>query len=164
MTTAPNDSGTGWGSHQPALRALAKFMTIIDVVEFGAGPYSTSLFLDREAFPDLKSLISFEHSRKWAEAVTREDDRHTLIITPTTSFIKISTGLNADFVFVDSAPHGGRHELLEHALKIAPIVGFHDSKESNFVDSGCVYVRGFNSKIQTVFVSNTIDLSDLELL
>lgn len=163
MTKAPDGSGTGWGSHQPALRALAKFTEIKSVIEFGAGVYSTHLFLDRKAFPHLKSLVSLEHKEKWGEKVGVNDKRHTLIITDSGNFADRSKGMKADFVFLDSGPSfTARWELLEHASTLAPIIAIHDYR-GDFVNEGFKYSKGFNSTIQTVFASNTVDLSGLEL-
>ena len=163
MTKAPDGAGTGYGSHQPALRALAKFEKIRSVIEFGAGIYSTHLFLDRDAFPHLKSLVSLEHNRKWVEKVLVEDKRHTVIITDSENFVDYSKGMKADFVFLDSGPSfTARWELLEHALNLAPIIAIHDYK-GDFKGKGFKYSKGFNSTIQTVFASNTVDLSGLEL-
>lgn len=163
MTKAPDGTDTGWGSHQPALRALARFKKIDSVIEFGAGLYSTHLFLDRDAFPDLTSLVTFEHESVWAEKVRVNDKRHKLIIVPPKDFITDSQDMKADFVFVDSAPQSTRKPLLSHALILAPIVGIHDSRIENVSHLECKYVKAFNDKIQTVFASNTLDLSELEL-
>ncbi len=164
MTKAPDGKNTGYGSHQPALRAIAKFMEIRSVIEFGAGMYSTHLFLDIEEFPHLKSLVTFEHNREWAAKVLVEDKRHTLIITDSENFIDYSEGMKAEFVFLDSGPSfRTRWSLLEHALTLAPIIAIHDCLTDAFKGKKFKYVKGFNSTIQTVFASNTVDLSDLEL-
>lgn len=154
------DSPEGWGSHKPALRALARFLPIRSVIEFGAGPHSTHLFLDRERFPLLESLVSFEHDWEWAIKARRADDfRHEIFVLPTWAFVAVSTGMKADFVFVDAA--GDRVPLIQHALTLAPILAVHDYQEGQLDGLGFKYVRGFNGTIQTVFASNTIDLSEL---
>lgn len=166
---SPNDGeAVTWGSHQPALRAIAQFLPIRSVIEFGAGFYSTPLFLDREAFPLLESLVTFENEWDWANSLRTNDPRHTMVITTTKRFIPHSTGMRADFVFIDSADAGGRVELMPHALTIAPLFAIHDCQvippwASELDHLGAKYVRGFNSAVQTVFASNTIDLSGLRL-
>jgi hypothetical protein len=150
-----------WGSHRPALIALARFFPIRSVIEFGAGVYSTRLFLDRAHFPLLESLISFENEKSWVEKVRTDDPRHTILIWQPTEFIRESTGMKADFVFIDSA--GERFALTEHSLTLAPIFAMHDRRADEFTGMGFKYVRGFNSIVQTVFVSNTIDLAGIEL-
>jgi len=86
-----------------------------------------------------------------------------MIVAPSTSFTKRTIGMKADFVFVDCAPHDTRKGLLEHSLALSEIVGFHDCHESGPVQFGCKYTKAFNGIIQTAFVSNTIDLSGIEL-
>jgi len=163
MIIAPDGTNTGCGSHQPALRALARFTKVYSAIEFGAGVYSSHLFLDKEAFPDLTSLVTFEHKKQWADSVANDDRRHTVVITNYRNFKGISAGMRSDFVFVDSAPHDKRLELLDHALQLAPIVGIHDCKASGIGSFDCKYIKAFNSKIQTLFASNIVDLSGLEL-
>ena len=150
-----------WGSHRPALIALARFLPIHSVIEFGAGQYSTRLFLDRKHFPLLTSLTSFEHEKDWAEKVRTDDPRHTLHVMQPKEFVAASVGLKADFVFIDSA--GDRFLLTDHSLTLAPIFAMHDCREGQLRDMGFKYVRGFNSVVQTVFVSNTIDLAGIKL-
>jgi hypothetical protein len=161
MPDDSDDSPEGWGSHKPALRALARFMPIRSVIEFGAGLHSTGHFLNRKHFPLLESLVSFEHVADWAAQVRTDDPRHRIIVTPTEEFEARSTGMRADFVFLDSA--GGRYALMPHCLTLAPIFAIHDCREGELSTMGFKYVRGFNSKIQTVFASNTIDLTGIEL-
>ncbi len=66
-----------WASHIPVLRTLAEEYQIDSVVEFGLGKYSTAVFLDREHFPDLQRLISFEHNTEWKDLIlaSLDDDR-----------------------------------------------------------------------------------------
>ena len=163
MTKAPDGVDTGWGSHQPALHAFAKFREIKSVIEFGAGAFSTHLFLDREVFPDLKALVTFEHKGNWASQVWVDDARLTLIITAPSNFKELSTNAKADFVFLDCAPLDTRNELIPHVLSLAPIFAVHDCVPKDLSEYGFKYVKGANSKIQTVFASNTVDLGGLGL-
>jgi hypothetical protein len=54
-----------YATHLPVLIGLARLLKIRKVLEFGCGQYSTLTFLDRQAFPDLVSLDSFEHDPDW---------------------------------------------------------------------------------------------------
>lgn len=156
-----DDSQEGWSSHKPALRALARLMPIRSVIEFGAGLHSTYLFLNLNEFPLLESLVSFEHNEVWAAQARTNDPRHTLLVMPIDEFAAKSADLKADFVFIDSV--GDRFSLIAHGLTLAPIVAIHDYQEGQLSTQGFKYVRGFNSIIQTVFVSNTVDLSGIHL-
>jgi hypothetical protein len=163
---------TGFGSHQPALRALAKFTRIESVIEFGAGTFSTHFFLDREVYPDLTSLVTLEHDKVWADKMRTDDKRHRLIVCLAETrrgcfishgFVDASAGMKADFVFLDSGPDmETRVSLIDHAMTLAPIVAIHDMKEKA-VTQDVKYMRGFNSIIQTVFMSNSVDLAGLEI-
>ena len=156
-----DSSPDAWGSHMPALRAIARFMDIRSVIEFGAGLYSTQLFLSKH-FPLLESLVSFESNGDWADKARTDDPRHTMMVYSSPGeCVEKSMGMQADFVFVDST--GNRFDEVAQGLTIAPVVAIHDCQEDALTKFGYKYVRGFNSKIQTVFVSNTIDLSGLEI-
>lgn len=161
VIVAPNGVGSGYGSHQPALRGLARFTKICSVIEFGAGTYSTHLFLDREAFPCLETLVTVESSPEWAEKVRTNDPRHKMTVMPPERFSDFTKEMRADFVFLDCAPNGIRHSLKGQALTMAPIVGIHDSGES---DVEAKYVKAFGGNVLTVFFSNIVDLSEIELL
>jgi hypothetical protein len=53
-----------YASHLGLLTRIGPGIT--QVLELGAGQYSTPLFLDRAVYPDLKRLVSIEPDRKWA--------------------------------------------------------------------------------------------------
>jgi hypothetical protein len=149
----------GYDSHAEALKAFAKFTKVTSVIEFGAGMGSTPLFLNREFYQDLISLVSLEHDPTWAKTAKTDDKRHTIIVTHLDNFIQASMDLRSDFVFIDCI--NGREHLFGHALELAPVFAIHDRQQGEI--TGFKYVKGFNSHIQTVFASNTVDLSMLEL-
>jgi len=152
----------GYDSHAEALKAFGRFTKVNRVIEFGAGLGSTPLFLNREFYSDLSSLVSFEHEPSWADKVRTTDMRHTLIVTPADNFAPASKDMRADFVFIDCI--GQRDHLFGHALTLAPIFAVHDRQENDGIAAmGFKYIKCFNSHIQTVFLSNTIDLSSLEI-
>ena len=168
VTKAPDGvkTGGGYGSHQPALRALARFLVMRSVIEFGAGVFSTHLFLDPEAFPHLTSLVTFEHNQKWIDEAKVDDKRHRIIVAKPEDLVRASQGMKADFVFLDNSPITARIAMVEHALILAPVFGIHDCSAETlrtYRGGDCKYVVGFNSKIQTVFASDTVDLSGLTI-
>lgn len=63
-----------YGTHAPVLEALARTFTIRSVLEFGAGIYSTPLFLS-DAYPDLERLVTVETDPSWANHAWN-DPRH----------------------------------------------------------------------------------------
>src|SRR5450759_2469319 len=58
-----------YATHVPYLTGIAKLAEVRRVVEFGCGEYSTLTFLDREVFPALERLDSFEDDPQWIEKV-----------------------------------------------------------------------------------------------
>lgn len=69
---------TPYATHAPVLIALAQVMRVRRVLEFGAGMYSTLLFLNRVAFPELMEIVSYEDDADWAKRVALDaagDDR-----------------------------------------------------------------------------------------
>ena len=162
MTQAPDGRDSGYGSHQPTLRAIAQFTPIRSVIEFGAGKFSTHLFLDPLVFPDLISLVTLEQDRNWVKQVLVDDPRLTLISTHSDNFEDFTRHMKADFVFLDCAPMVTRMTLKYHALTLAPIFAIHDCREGELKPL-FKFVKGFNSEIQTVFASNTVDLEGLGL-
>ena len=56
-----------YATHVPVLIGLAALRRVERVLEFGCGNYSTKMFLNRAAFPDLKELQSVENDGTWAE-------------------------------------------------------------------------------------------------
>lgn len=155
------DGLSTWGSHQPVLRGIGKFMPVRSVIEFGGGLYSTPLFLDRAVFPQLESLITIESDIDWGKKVCAEDTRHEVIVAHSRRFLDVLSGMKAGFVFIDGA--GSRIPLVTASLDVAPLFAIHDCQQKELEHLGIKYLRGFNSTIQTVVGSNTMDLSGLKL-
>ena len=65
----------GWSSHTPILKYLAKKNKITRILETGLGKYSTSLFLNKEFFPDLIELVSIEDSKEWIDKTEKGDNQ-----------------------------------------------------------------------------------------
>src|SRR3954469_12120285 len=70
-------------SHLPILIGLGRVFQIRQVLEFGAGHFSTLCFLNREMFPDLQRNQSFETDPEWERGVEAEangDQRVTIAL------------------------------------------------------------------------------------
>ena len=61
-----------YATHLPVLREIGAMRPIRRVLEFGAGMYSTPLFLDRTAYPDLEVLVSVEDDWEWLQRIKAE--------------------------------------------------------------------------------------------
>lgn len=74
----PERAENPYATHLPVLIGLARLLKVRKVIEFGCGQYSTLTFLDRQAFPDLAHLDSFEHDMDWItqlSAQVKDDPR-----------------------------------------------------------------------------------------
>lgn len=119
--------GNAYGSHIPVLIGLARMFQIKNVIEFGAGNYSTETFLNCGAFPGLEQLISVEENASWREIF---DDRLFYFL----SRDELSKGdiKGADLIFVDSSI---LHRLkdIEFVSKIDDcILVFHDLEDRTY--------------------------------
>src|SRR4051812_48590531 len=56
-------------SHLPILIGLARVFQLRQVLEFGSGHFSTLCFLNRDLFPDLQRVQSFETDPEWKQRV-----------------------------------------------------------------------------------------------
>lgn len=127
-----------YSTHIPVLLALARVTTVRRVLELGSGPFSTPLFLNRAAFPDLEQLTSLEDDGDWSATVLNtvgEDDRldYRLVAPP------ISASLPAlgeyDLVFIDdSRTVLERSETLAQVAAANPkgLVVMHDFEQRRY--------------------------------
>ncbi|HEU0253073.1 MAG TPA: class I SAM-dependent methyltransferase [Pyrinomonadaceae bacterium] len=97
-----------YATHVPILIGLARIREIKSVLELGCGHYSTLLFLNRSAFPDLERLQSVENDTSWAETiaeVAKHDKRWTLTLVEGEISESISTlDLEAfDLILIDDS-------------------------------------------------------------
>jgi hypothetical protein len=70
-----------FATHVPVLVGLGSIRRIERVLEFGCGHYSTTTFLRRSVFPDLKELHSVENDPSWAATIreTVKDDARSVV-------------------------------------------------------------------------------------
>src|SRR5215213_4818969 len=71
----PPRAENDYATHVPILIGLAGIRRVERVLELGCGNYSTKTFLNRSAFPHLKTLQSFENDDAWANTI-RTDVAH----------------------------------------------------------------------------------------
>lgn len=171
---SPAAEDDAYGSHAGALRRIGQRLPIRSVVEYGAGWYSTPLFLDREAFPDVGSVQSYECNPEWAAKVRGEnaDPRLNLVEMPLRAFRHAVPTPDPDLVFIDcDEVKGGRHDFSERAALIAEyarhpsaVVVVHDA---NFTDiRPAVLAAPYKHKItvvppvgpHTAVMSNAVDV------
>ena len=120
----------------PVLVGVSKIFNPRHVLEYGAGYYSTPLFLNREVFPKLVTLDSCETSRDWIEHVqniptvggderltwwydysANPDDRYSLVL-------------------VDSESEQGKIDLIKRCgLARKGVVVIHDTDHGPYYDA-----------------------------
>ncbi len=155
-------SRPGHASHVPVLICLADIYDIETVVEIGAGPISTRLFLDKRYFKDLKSLISYEHREGWYKKVLNligEDERLDLrLITNDTD--DINPDHSGDLLFLDGLK---RHRIYgaQTLGKNFKFVIIHD-KDITGVSFKYKWVYRPDRYPLTVVMSNTIDVNRIK--
>jgi len=129
------------GTHVPVLRYISKKVLCKTVIEFGAGAFSTSTFLDDCYFKDLLSLNSYESSGDWIALLNRhfsKDKRFYLHkISKKAKELKKHKYNDADILFVDGPSLEHRIFVLKRLRHLAPICILHDAapKKPNSKDS-----------------------------
>lgn len=108
-----------YASHLPVLRALLDTYPIRRVLEFGAGPYSTPLFLDSP----LGELVSVEPDPEWQEKVGTGDERHVVVPSH-------DGPLDFDLILIDDGTcEAERNETIRRVLPDKPpLVVVHDAE------------------------------------
>ena len=101
----------GWSSHLPILKRIAEKYKIERILELGIGKYSTKIFNDKEAFPDLIELVSVEDNPEWVTKVSSEipmraDIKMELIIAEKDKTFKEVNKMDLsrfDLIFIDDS-------------------------------------------------------------
>lgn len=140
VSVSVSDKDDIYGTHRPVLRELGRVVNPRTVVEFGAGLYSTGMFLDRDVFPALTRLVSFESDDKWADIMRGlyfgRDDRFDLRRMSEAEMVLEAAIVvpNAGLIFIDSATAEGRVRLIETVAQLRPHcpVVVHDAENHNY--------------------------------
>lgn len=135
-----------YASHLPVLREIGRLLPIYSVLEFGMGHYSTPLFLDKEVFPSLRSLTSFETDLGWWESVRSSitDLRANLLYEQESIEDVIQRSLRLreyDLIFVDNGnSKEERIRAIEALMYRHPpnLVVIHDYEQSEYQKASMV--------------------------
>jgi hypothetical protein len=98
-----------FASHYPVLIALGRVLPVRRIIEFGAGLFSTPLFLDQRVFPLCEEVLSYEDDAHWIKNVRNvvgTDKRSSLRVAKTPSIVEEVKENYLDtfsLVFVDNA-------------------------------------------------------------
>lgn len=97
-----------YSTHIPILIALSKLVRVEKVLELGSGVFSTGTFLNKEIFPFLSTLDSFENDSIWASEILSRfgaDKRLNLnlIQGPIQESLSEESAESYDLIFIDDS-------------------------------------------------------------
>lgn len=147
-------------THIPILIAVGLKYPIKTVLELGTGYYSTPTFLNREVFPDLEELISYEDDPKWRYIAmeTYKDVRMHLVEelpSPTHPY---------DLIFVDNSQSGvTRAQTIRRVAEEATtsLCVIHDAEDVNYIPEICRFKQTMTIKTYdkwTALATNNLEL------
>lgn len=123
-----------YATHIPILVGLGlSGIRFESILEYGAGLYSTPLFLNREAFPYVKEVTSCENNEEWVGRVVCEtsagnDDR----LVWYKGFDEVADA-TYDLVFIDADTEPHKIDLIQKTRETFPgVVVIHDSEVPSY--------------------------------
>lgn len=174
LRISPKDAEP-YATHLPVLMALGQATRVQRVLELGSGPFSTSMFLDRRAFPDLISLTSFEDDAVWEAKIresTASDPRFDLHMVAEVRHA-VPTDLDQyDLIFIDdSRTVAERSVTINAVLSQRPdtIIAIHDFEQRGYRklirgagDNSLRVFRVFTPQVGVVTSSSSASARDIE--
>jgi predicted O-methyltransferase YrrM len=139
---------TPYATHTPILMGIGRSQKIRKVLELGSGPYSTAIFLDREVFPDLESLVSYEDDPEWlpvVQAAVGDDPRLDLRMVNAVRESVPDDISDFDLIFIDdSRSPAERSQTIASVREKHPraIVAIHDYEQRPYRAAA----RGFDQR------------------
>jgi predicted O-methyltransferase YrrM len=136
-------------SHGPVLIELARILKPRAVAELGMGDYSTSMFLDRNLFPTVERLSSYENNSEWFAKVRQKHEndfrfKPHLVPTPMWKTALRFQANQFDLIFVDDSDECGRTKTilalrLTRGITRGPVVVVHDVELPMLRAATCVF-------------------------
>ena len=94
-----------YATHIPILTYLLHNQKPKNILEYGGGEFSTSLFLDQETFPFVRQLTTVEDNKEWAEKLNNQfkgNPKWNLAYVNPTEKYDLNLALNDfDLIFID---------------------------------------------------------------
>jgi predicted O-methyltransferase YrrM len=121
-----------YASHLGLLTRIGPGIT--QVLELGAGQYSTPLFLNRAVYPDLERLVTIEPVIEWALTL-KPEPRLTIVITsmPPVEILSDLITVPFDLFFVDNHPAEEREAVIKWLAHTGGVrVVIHDFEETRY--------------------------------
>ncbi len=129
-----------FSSHLPVLVAVAALTKPEQILELGAGLFSTVAFVDTSLFPTLQSIVSVEDDLKWSSVIRKKvpaADRLTLLNTGSVPRWAETADLGAyPFIFVDDSTQiSDRAQTIRAVLSRAradAVIVIHDFEQAAY--------------------------------
>ena len=124
-----------YATHLPVLALAIALWRPARIVEFGTGGFSTHAFLNRDVFPWVESLVSFEDNRAWfdiTEGTLGADPRFSVryVEGPIKNAATRENLADADLIFLDDSALGAERAQTIRAVAATcgtrPLVVIHD--------------------------------------
>ncbi len=156
----------GVASHLPVLLEVGKIFgkEIKNIVELGSGLVSTRLFLDKDYFPNVEKLTSYEFLQEWFDKLNEliDDERFDYRLYKDYEEIEVATG---DLLFVDgNRKH--RNKVLRDFHNNFKLVICHDIDLKWFTANSRYYFKFMWEYTppgrQTGVMSNFIDVGSIK--
>lgn len=112
-----------YATHIPVLVGLPRLLNVRRVLELGCGEYSTLTFLDRNIFPNLEMLVSFENDPVWQKKIAALADNDLrvnlkLVVGAISRAVFEIDMQNFDLIFIDDSVTGEqRAETIREVIK-----------------------------------------------
>lgn len=141
-----------YATHLPVLLGLARLYPVRRVLELGCGFNSTLTFLNRAAFGNLQSLVSYENDPQWARQVAARagnDSRLTLhqVAGPIHTVVRGLDLGDYDLVLVDDATEAAQRAATIRAVAgrcpAACLVAIHDFEVEAYQSAARAFRRSF---------------------
>lgn len=165
-------SETPFATHVPVLIALAARRPIRRVLEFGSGDFSTLLFLDRGAFPDVTEVTSYEDDPEWAQRVldrAGDETRLRLEIVDSVPAAVPDVVDDYDLILVDdSVSTELRSRTIAAVAERRPrgVVAVHDFELPPYPSAASAFdrveiIRSFNPQVGLAWFGDAVDRGEL---
>jgi hypothetical protein len=177
LRVAPREANP-FPTHLPVLLALARWLPVRQVLEFGCGDFSTMTFLNRRLFPSVERVVSVENDPVWAEKILAKaagDPRLDLrvISGPVAASVGTIELDEFDLIFVDDSVvevERARTIAAVAAAKSArPVVAIHDFEDVRYQRAArefrnCFRVTGISPNVGLGWNHNRVDVAALRKL
>ncbi len=166
-----------YATHLPVLIGLSWMLNVRRVLEFGCGSYSTATFLNREIFPQVVWVQSFDNDAEWLNkiAATNKDSRlHLSFVDGAMS--KVVSEINFtdfDLLFVDDsltvAERAQTISMISNNYSPSNVVLIHDYEVKEYQKAARVFRHrfgfdAFNPQTGVMWGNHSLDKRKLKKL